>query len=145
MTEALKKMLDELIYVHKYSDIDDHMSDSNVGARQKRNIKDHLLIIHGVMNSVTRGNEDCIDIQVYELEKAFDALWLEDCLNDIHDTLSEENRDNKISLIYKSNRTNMVAVKTGVGMTERINIPNIVQQGGTWGPLLCSNSVNTLG
>ena len=24
-------------------------------------------------------------------------------------------------------------------------MPNIVQQGGTWGPLLCSNSIDTLG
>ena len=39
----------------------------------------------------------------------------------------------------------MVAVKTAVGMTGRIEIPNIVQQGGTWGPGLCSNSVDTLG
>ena len=39
----------------------------------------------------------------------------------------------------------MVAVKTAVGMTDRINIPNIVRQGGTWGPGLCSNSVDTLG
>ena len=30
-------------------------------------------------------------------------------------------------------------------MTDRINIPIIVQQGGTWGPGLCSNSVDTLG
>ena len=26
-----------------------------------------------------------------------------------------------------------------------MNIPTIVQQGGTWGPLLCSNSVDTVG
>ena len=30
-------------------------------------------------------------------------------------------------------------------MTSRENIPNIVQQGGTWGPILCSNSIDTLG
>ena len=30
-------------------------------------------------------------------------------------------------------------------MTTRENIPNIVQQGGTWGPILCSNSIDTLG
>ena len=39
----------------------------------------------------------------------------------------------------------MVAINTAVGLTERINIPNIVQQGGTWGPALCSNSIDTLG
>ena len=39
----------------------------------------------------------------------------------------------------------MVAVKTAVGLTERVNMPNIVQQGGTWGPMLCSNTIDTLG
>ena len=34
-------------------------------------------------------------------------------------------------------------MKTAVGLTERVNIPNIVQQGGPGGP--CSNSVDTLG
>ena len=40
---------------------------------------------------------------------------------------------------------NMVAVKTAVGMTDRVNMPTIVQQGGTWGPILCSNSLGSLG
>ena len=108
-------------------------------------MKDHLLIIHGIINSVVNGNEDCIDLQIYDLEKAFDGLWLEDCLNDIYDNTPKENRNDKISLLYESNRKNLVAVKTAAGMTDRVNIPTIVQQGGTWGPLLCSNSVDTLG
>ena len=142
---VLKKILDKLIYNDNYEDIDKNMSDSNVGARKRRNIKDHLLIVHGVINSVIRGNEPCVDIQIYDLEKAFDALWLEDCLNDVFDNISEQNRNDKISLLYESNKTNMVAVKTAVGMTKRVNMPSIVQQGGTWGSLLCSNSIDTLG
>ena len=39
----------------------------------------------------------------------------------------------------------MVAVKTALGLTKRVNMPNIVQQGGTWGPLLCSNSIDKIG
>ena len=69
------------------------MSDSNIGGRRKRNVKDHLLIIYGVINSVIKGGEECIDIQIYDLEKAFDALWLNDCLNDVYDTLPEEERN----------------------------------------------------
>ena len=142
---VMKKILDKLIYFDNYDDIDRNMSDSNVGARKHRNIKDHLLVIYGVINSVVRGNEDCIDIQIYDLEQAFDSLWLEDCLNDIYDTVPEKNRNDKIALLHESNQVNMVAVKTPSGLTDRVNIPNIVQQGGTWGSMLCSNSVDTLG
>ena len=42
-------------------------------------------------------------------------------------------------------RDNLVAVNTAVGQTERVNIPEITAQGGTWGPLLCSNSIDTVG
>ena len=72
-------------------------------------------------------------------------MWLEDCLNDLVDTLPEEDRDDKVALLHETNQVNMVAVKTAAGLTQRENIPNIVQQGGTWGSMLCSNSVDTLG
>ena len=36
---VLKKILDKLTYHDKYVDIDIHMSDSNIGARKKKNIK----------------------------------------------------------------------------------------------------------
>ena len=32
-----------------------------------------------------------------------------------------------------------------MGLTERVNIPNIVLQGGTWGPMGCSNSIDRIG
>ena len=101
---VMKKIVDKLVYNDNYEEIDNQMTDCNVGARRKRNIKDHLLIIHGVINSVIRGNEECIDIQIYDLEKAFDALWLEDCLNDIIDNIPETNQNDKIALPYEGNK-----------------------------------------
>ena len=71
---TLKAILDKLIYNDNYEDIDENMSDSNIGARKGRNIRNHLMIIYGVINSVIRGGEECIDIQINDLEKAFDAL-----------------------------------------------------------------------
>ena len=142
---VLKKMLDKFTYFDNYEQIDENMSDSNVGARRNRNIKDHLIVIYGVINSVIKGNDECIDIQIYDLKQAFDSLWLEDCLNDIYDKLPMENRNDKLALIHESNQVNKVAVRTAAGLTEQINIPNTVQQGGTWGSMLCSNTVDMLG
>jgi hypothetical protein len=127
---VLKKILDKLVYFDNIDEIDENMSDSNIGCRKKRNIKNHLFMIYGIINSVVKGNEDCIDIQIYDIEKAFDGLWLEDCLIDIFDTVPDDNKNDKLALLYESNRKNMVAINTAVGLTERINIPNIVQQGG---------------
>ena len=140
-----KKIIDKLIYKEKYPLIDEQMSDSNIGARQKKNIRNHLFIVNGVINSVLRGESGCIDIQIYDLVKAFDVLWLADCMNDLWDTLPHQARDDKLGLIYEASKTNLVVVNTAVGQTDRTNIPEIVTQGGTWGPMLCSNSIDTVG
>ena len=72
---AVRKILDKLTYLDKYPDIETSMSGSNIGAIRKRNIRDHLFIIHGIINAVIQGKDSCIDVQVYDLEQAFDALW----------------------------------------------------------------------
>ena len=109
VTSVMKKIIDRLIYNDKYSDIDDGMSDSNIGGRKNKNIKNHLFVIYGILNSVINGEDDPIDIQVYDLEKAFDALWLEDCMNDLVDTLPISSHDDKVALIYEANMSNLVA------------------------------------
>ena len=134
-----------MIYQDKYEQIDNFMSDSNIGARRKRNIRNHLFVIYAIINSVVNGNSKCIDIQIYDLVQAFDSLWLEDCLNDVYDALEEDSKDDKIAMLYDINKQNKVAVNTAVGQTERIDIEKIVTQGGTWGSLLCSNHIDTVG
>ena len=142
---VLRKILDKLLYNDKYKDIESGMSDSNIGARKKQNIKNHLFVVYGIMNSVIYEEKGCMDISTYDLIKCFDALWIEDCLNDLHDTLEDNQHDDKLALIYESNRNNMVAVKTPVGLTNRVNIQKIVTQGGTFGPIECANSVDKIG
>ena len=66
-------------------------------------------------------------------------------MNDIFDCLPEYKKDRKIALIYQANIRNLVAVNTPVGQTERIDIPQIIQQGGGWGPLECSISIDKIG
>ena len=63
---VLKKILDKLIYYDNFEDIDRHMSDSNIGARRGKNIKNHLFMNYGIINSVIRGKKDCVDKQIYD-------------------------------------------------------------------------------
>ena len=53
--------------------------------------------------------------------------------------------NDKLALIYKANEENKVAVRTPVGLTDRKSIPTIVMQGGTFGPMQCSNSIDSIG
>ena len=82
------------------------------------NIKNHLFIIYGIVNAVLRGGADPINIQIYNIEKAFDALWLEDTMNDLCNTIPTSSQDDEIALIYEANRSNLVAINTAVGQTD---------------------------
>ena len=101
--------------------------------------------MHGIIFSVIKGKEESIDIQIFDLEKAFDSLWLENCLSDVYDSLSELNRNDKLTILSLMNRTDLLGIRTPYGITERIDTPDIVQQGGIWGPTKCSNSIDSLG
>ena len=102
-------------------------------------------MVYGIINSVVRGDSPCVDIQIFDLKQCFDALWLEDVMNDLYDSLPLSGQNDKLALLYRTNYENQVAVKTPVGQTKRINMPRIVMQGGSWGPIQCSNSIDKIG
>ena len=66
-------------------------------------------------------------------------------MNDLWDTLPHQSRDDRLGLVYQLSKDNLVAINTVVGQTEKINITEFTAQGGTWGPMLCSNSIDTVG
>ena len=51
-------------------------------------------------------------------------------MNDLFDTIDDEKKDEKLALLYTSNKKNLVSVKTPVGQTNVVEIDEIVQQGG---------------
>ena len=126
----LKKVFDKLIYQEKYPFVDANMSDSNIGGRRGKNIKNHLFVIYGIINSILVEGYSCVDISIYDLVKAFDRLWLEDCMIDLYDSLPQEQHDDKLALIYQANSDNQVAVNTSVGITERSHKRNCHARGG---------------
>ena len=131
----------KLIYQDKYDIVDKNMSDSNVGARKKKSIRNHIFILNGIINEAIQ-KKIPLDIVIADYKQCFDSLWLEECVNDLYDAGLT---DDKLSLIYQLNSKNQVAVKTPFGMTERKSVENIVLQGEVFGPLQCSVTVDTFG
>ena len=81
-----RTILDRLIYNDQYEVIDEALSDSNVGARKNRNVRDNIFVLNAITNSVINGNSEPIDIQVFDIEKCFDALWVQEFINDVYET-----------------------------------------------------------
>ena len=110
-----------MLYNDLYPELELNMSNSNIGAMKKKNIRNHLFIVYGIINSVVRGESPCVDIQIFDLKKCFDALWLDDVMNDLFDSVPQSGQNDKLALLYKANSENLVSVKTSVGLTERKN------------------------
>ena len=78
-----RSILDMLIYNDEYKNLDKNLTDSNVGARKNRNIRDNIFVLQAILNSVKKENENGIDCQVYDIEKCFDSLWLHEVVNSL--------------------------------------------------------------
>ena len=90
----------------------------NKGSRQLLDNDSGIFIqpvVYAVINSIKRGREVCIDVQIYDIQKAFDSLWLDDCFIDLFYSLPHQNRNNKISLLYETKVQNLVAINTPQG------------------------------
>ena len=53
-------------------------------------------------------NHPPIDLQMYDLTKCFDGLWLEECCNHLFEAGVS---DDKLALIYEGNSVNEVAIQ----------------------------------
>merc|ERR1719319_1043148 len=138
---VLRNILDRLLYNDIYPIVDENLTDANVGARKGRSIRDNLFVLNAVMNSVIKGNEQPCEIGVYDLEKAFDSLWAEECINDLFDAGCT---DDKLVLMHLENQNAQVAMKTSAGITERESIGNMIMQGTVTGGLSCTTTTDKL-
>ena len=133
----------KLIYHDEYEGIDSSMSDSQVGARKAKNIRNHIWIVNGVICDVlSKKMKKPIDIHIYDYRQCFDSLWLEESLNDFYEGGM---KNNKLALLYNINRNVNVVIKTPAGKTEKGTIRNVITQGDIFGPLLCSKTVDCFG
>ena len=137
-----RAILDRLIYNDEYDTIDGNLTDSNVGARKLRNIRDNIFVINAILNSQKNTHEEAIDVQIYDVEQCFDALWLQEVVTSLYEAGL---RNDKLPLLFLENRNAQVAVKTPGGLSNRVNITNIIMQGSVWGSICCVVLMDKLG
>ena len=138
----LRNILDKLIYNDEYQNIDSNLSDSNVGARRGRNIRDNIFVINAILNQAVRKKLSGIDVQIFDAYKCFDKLWAKECINDVFESGFS---NDKLPLLVMENTNAQVAVKTATGTTRRMEVSDVVMQGTVWGSLLCTTTMDKLG
>ena len=140
VVSVFRNLFMKLIYKDIYETIDRNMSDSQIGSRKNRNIRNHIWVLNSIIcDVISSKNKKPIDVQIYDYKQCFDSLWLEECLNDMY---AGGLKDEKLNLLYSANKLVKIAVRTPVGKSETTDIHKVVIQGDVFGPLLCSKQVD---
>ena len=136
----VRNILDRLIYFDEGEELGEKMSQFQVGNQKKRNIRDHTLVVHAVVNETHRNKEN-IDIQFTDIKQCFDSIWLDEATNDLYDNgVTGRN----LNLLYEGNAVTRMCVETQFGRSPRVELKRIVMQGSVTGGMICSNQISKL-
>ena len=136
----LRNLLDSLVYMDEQDTISTSMGQFQVGNQRGRNIRDHTLIVHAVIQEAQETNEE-IDIQFTDIKQCFDSVWLDEATNDL---FNSGVRSRNLNLIYEGNKKTRMCVETHFGRSERVELNNMVMQGSVLGGTICSNQIAKL-
>ena len=140
---VVRYILMRLIYNEKYQIIDENMSDCQMGGRKNKGCRNNIFIINGIIHDVMSSvKKNPVLLQVYDYRQMFDAINLEEALCDVYDAGL---KDDNLALIYRANKEINMAVNTPAGLSERQKIQNVVLQGDTFGSILASVQVDSIG
>ena len=104
--------------------LQENISKFQNGDMKGKGVVDSLFILRGIINHAKYLGKE-LWLTFYDIEKCFDSLWLEDCINSLWDMGV---RNDMLSLIYLMNKEARVTVKTPIGDTDAILLTNLVKQ-----------------
>ena len=96
------------------------MTESQIGARKKKSVRDHLFVLNSIISDVMSSNKnEPIDLNIMDFKQMFDAEQLEPVMNAIYES---EVDDDLFALINEANDEIKFAVKTPTGLNETTTI-----------------------
>ena len=104
-----EKLLKNRISQH----LQQNMSRFQSGGMKGKSVVDNLFITRGLINHAVYSNKE-LWVTFYDIEKCFDSLWLEDCINSLWDL---EVKDYMLYLIHLLNTKASLTIKTPMGDT----------------------------
>ena len=139
----VRAILMRLTYNSKYPKIDRNMSDCQMGGRKNKGCKNNIFVINGIIHETLKTKKNkAIVLQIYDYAQMFDSIDLQQALSDIYDVGVD---DDSLALIHDANKEIHMSVKTPNGLTDRQILKDIVLQGDTWGSILASVQVDSIG
>ena len=107
------------MYTDEYEQIDTNLTNCNVGSRRRRNVCDNLFVINAIANESKQSPHEAVDIIVYDVRIFFYKLWLLECINDLYEAgLTND----KLVLLYETNKLEQIAIKISIGTIKQFDI-----------------------
>ena len=136
----VRNLLDRLVYFDEKDLISESMGHFQVGNQKGRNIRDHTLVVHAVVNEAHIKKID-VDIQFTDIKQCFDSIWLDEATNDLYNSGVTTR---SLNLLYEGNRKTRMCVETSFGKSDRVELNKVVMQGSVPGGVICSNQISKL-
>ena len=117
-----------------------HMTSFQTRGVKGKGVVDNLFLLRGAIDHCRYlGGE--LWLTFYDIEKCFDSLWLEDCINSLYENGV---KDDILDLIYRLNQRAEIVVRTPFGDTDSFVVNNLVRQGTVLGPILNNCSLDQI-
>ena len=132
--QAINNLSDNVMFVEDFNS-----KLESFGCAKRNTSGPMLQNIQNQLNLIYLNNNEELWITFYDIEKCFDRLWLEDCINSLWRCSVD---DDILYLIYLLNRKPNIIVRTPFGNTQSFEIFNLVKQGTVLGPILNNCSLD---
>lgn len=138
----LRSIMMKLIYNRNYDNIENNLSEFNVGARKEKSSLINIFVINSIINEVIRDpTKTPITISVLDFSQMFDSLDLTKAAN----RMFENGFNNEeLVLVVNANKQVTMAVKNGNNLSEFTEIQNVVLQGDTLAPLIATTDMDQI-
>ena len=108
------------------------------GEVKGKSVTDNLFILKGIIDHSKYLGKG-VFITFYDIEKCFDSLWLQDCINALWDNAVQ---DDSLYFIYLLSKKASISINTPLGRTDPLVLENLVKQGTILRPVLTNRSLD---
>ena len=133
LTNIISKLFEKVLANRNRERIEQTISPNQCGGIKNRGTVDHLFTMRAIIDYYRAIKKD-LYIFFGDLEKCFDKLWLKDCMIELWRTNIPAN---EAYLVYLMNKQSKIQIDTPMGMTNIIEVEEVVRQGTVFGPMLC--------
>ena len=106
------------------------MSKFQNGGMRGKGVVDNLFLLRGLLDHAKYLGKE-VWVTFYDIEKCFDSLWLQDCINSLWENGI---KDDILSLVYFLNTKANIVAKSPFEETKPFICSSIVKQGTVLGP-----------